>query len=186
MKKIMKIFKGFHYPLPLDFGGFLLKRVHQEDNYSACASYTFDPSCRYYIDDDQSDVNKLFGFSLGKHHNNSIRIGWRYREDNLEICYYVYRDGKRLPTKVIEKIELRDKPVTINLDLSYIREYNEVSIVIQSDTNKLCKCVEYEYEFPKEINFWSYGLGLYFGGNRTAPHTMKITRNFMMASWGRE
>lgn len=184
MKKIMKIFKGFHYPFPLDFGGYLVKKVNPDDNYIANTSYTFDPNCKYEIGEDQSDVNKLFGFSLGYHHRNSVRIGWRYRDGNLEICYYAYQNGKRLPTKVIEKIELKENPVTVDIDLSFDRELDEISIIVQTDIS--CKCINYEYSFQNNKPVWSYGLGLYFGGNKTAPHTMKVTRNYIDASWGRK
>lgn len=186
MKKILRIFKGCHYPFPLDFGGFLLRRITQDSVYNAFTRYTFYPSCKYEIGEDQSDVNKLFGLSLGNHHNNSIRIGWRYLNSKLEICYYAYKNGKRIPTKVIHALELmEDKPLTLDIGLIYNRKTNEVNISVElvspDDINIRWSNLIYELDDTKPL--WSYGLGLYFGGNRKSPHTIKITRDSATISW---
>jgi len=39
----------------------------------------FTPSCRYDIDKNQKDINKLFGVGyFPTHRKNSVRFGWRY------------------------------------------------------------------------------------------------------------
>lgn len=43
----------------------------------------------------QSDINKLYGFSEGNqsHHVNSARIGWRWYNNQLQLLAYVYNNN---------------------------------------------------------------------------------------------
>src|SRR5438552_4118608 len=61
--------------------------------------FKFDGNCLYpIVDTDDDDLNKLFGWSFGYHHKNSIRIAWRPDEkDNtkIQVHSYMYNEGKR-------------------------------------------------------------------------------------------
>ena len=51
----------------------------------------FDQSCIYSFSDRNSTnaINKIFGYSFGSnHHNNSFRLGWRCRNNLIEILAY--------------------------------------------------------------------------------------------------
>jgi hypothetical protein len=104
----------------------------------------FDESCRYdLVDEDQEDWNKLTGWSYGLHHQNSVRLGWKYNSkvDKILVCRYIYENGIR-----------REEDIT------------EYEIGIKHTMRLSSKLI------PK----WGYTLGLFFGGNKTAPHNMKI------------
>ena len=129
---------------------------------------TFDESCKYNLKSkDQADINKLFGLSYGWHHYNSDRIGWRYlvEEDVFEILTYSYVNGVRIPSillgyvKANEKFRAKVRTTIKNGKRFVVFELND-------------RCVAKEYKVSK---VWiKYTLGLYFGGNRTAPHDMKV------------
>ena len=72
--------------------------------------FMFTDSCMFDLhDEDQWDVNKLFGFSIGHHHNNSsFRFGWRPLLNNMtiEIVAYEYHDGWRMKTMPICEVKL--------------------------------------------------------------------------------
>jgi hypothetical protein len=142
----------------------------------------FTKSC-LYIPEKERDWNKLFGWSYGLHHNNSVRIGWRagvnyYEEDtrgdavpvlsyDIELCLYLYQDGHRyvypLPTNIdIEKgymieLEVKDK---------------EVQVIVTLDNKKI---IDRTVSTPKlKTTWWGYKLFPYFGGQEKAPHNMVI------------
>lgn len=172
MKKLI-IKKGHHYPCPIDFGGFLLKRFKPGMVYQLFTHFKFNDTCVYDIDKDQSDVNKLIGVSLGNHHKNSIRVGWRCKENSIEICGYLYQNGMRKPTIVITSI-----PVTVcefDLLLKYNSRIGTVSAELRQGSFIIGADV-WQFQYPYKKACWSYGLGLYFGGNRTAPKDMYIER----------
>ena len=86
----IKIKKGRHYPylIPIAFPFW----VKKNDVNSRKARFMFTDSCMFDLkDEDQWDVNKLFGFSIGHHHNNSsFRFGWRplLNKNTIEIVAY--------------------------------------------------------------------------------------------------
>jgi hypothetical protein len=61
--------------------------------------FKFDDSCVYpIIDTDDYDLNKLYGFSYGMHHKNSLRLGWRPCEKEvgkIQVHTYTYNNGVR-------------------------------------------------------------------------------------------
>lgn len=167
MKYLIK--KNQHYALPLQ----LLRKASQvsivsERKMSAIVS--FDESCRYGIGKDQSDINKLFGFSLGMHHTNSIRVGWRWFCDELQLCTYIYEKGVRLQEKVL-------------CTCDFHKEYKiDVKLWIVDNEYFACFFVDGSPVVSQKIatkvkKYVSYPLSLYFGGNCTAPHDMRIEMN---------
>jgi hypothetical protein len=129
---------------------------------------SFDESCKYNLKTkDQADINKLCGLSYGRHHYNLDRIGWRYlvEEDVFELLTYSYVDGVRIPSISLGKVKANEKfraKVTTVL--------NNGKRIVTFKLND--RCVAKEYKVSK---VWiKYTLGLYFGGNRTAPHDMVV------------
>jgi len=123
-----------------------------------------------FYDEDQHDVNKLFGFSIGMHHNNSFRFGWRPNEDlsKMEIVGYEYLNGLRIPTIPICEVYL-DK--WYRYEMKYIAETEQFQYTV-TDGNETHSTIH-----PVTLkNNWNFGyrLYLYFGGNKKAPHKIVI------------
>lgn len=126
----------------------------------------FDQSAVYNLgNNDQQDVNKLYGFSdCNSHHqNNSARFGWAYNleSNEVDIYAYVYNNGNRV-------IQL--------IGSAGINETNLYRITLEEGS--------YLFEFKnfaERVNRGSdCGFGLYyllypyFGGNAKSPHDIKI------------
>lgn len=172
----MKIKKGWHYGLPFPFPKLLLTK-----SYVKNIAIKFDETARYDIDTDQTDINKLFGFSYGFHHTNSDRIGWRYvpTSDKIELLLYSYVDT------LVYKRHLCF--ININ-DLYYIglkvipnkltKKRNIYTTIINMTTIgtavEIVQTNRFRFKFTAPWYALRYTLGLYFGGNRTAPHTIYI------------
>ena len=152
------VFKGWHFFMPPIFNFFRGSNLKRK--------VKFHPSCRYNLDNnDQYDVNKLFGFGYGleHHHKNSARFGWRYEPtiDKIILYAYVYHNKYRLITRLAE--------------LEFNKEY-ELAININGNAYFFSLDGKQIYNLggvtPKRTK---RELGAYFGGNQTAPHPMKIT-----------
>lgn len=156
-----RIRQGSHRALPFSFGIYW-------DKKSMSRKIIFNEDCRYDLDgEDQLDWNKLFGLGyLWSLHTDSARFGWRYKKekDCIEIAAYAYVGGERIMEYIgdIEigveaELTLTIQPDFYNFDFS--QEGYADFVTIPKTTNKKI----------------SYKLGLYFGGNKTAPHEMKVT-----------
>lgn len=162
----MIIKKGTHYARPLQLIKKLLG-IRYTNKRAMSAVVRFHSDCQYEIGKDQSDINKLFGFSLGMHHKNSIRVGWRWLNGNLELCSYIYENGVRLKEQVLCKCDFNtDYRIYVYL---YIEEgkycvYYYVNSELKHSQQLATKVKKYV----------SYPLSLYFGGNCKAPHDMII------------
>jgi len=128
----------------------------------------FDIDCEYKTKDpkNQKDINKLFGYSFGFHHKNSVRFGWRFNGEELEIVSYVYRDGKRV-NEWDENIYIGN----IECGKKYLFE-------IKMDDGKYFLSIRDEKHNLIGINYLNHGKKLfpigyhlwpYFGGNEKAP-----------------
>lgn len=159
--------EGRHYPSPCM--GINLKLFNKKTDFSTHFSVLFRQDCAYYIDTDQSDINKLYGFSYGMHHNESDRIGWRYLVDErkMELVLYSYVGGKVIK-KPITKIylgERHDIAMSVHIDKASGKRYIDINI----------DSFSYHYELESPKCYWfTYDVSLYFGGNRTAPHRMHV------------
>ena len=164
----IKIRKNRHYPLiPL----FFPKYIKKNKTTTIEREVLFTESCLYqFNDDDQYDLNKLFGFSVGHHFNNSFRFGWRpkFNEHKIEIFTYIYFEGKRLKSELIGEVNLNN---WINFRILYSNEGN-ITFVIFEDYNNM-KYKKISTNKPKKYG-WGYIMGLYFGGNKKAPHDIYI------------
>lgn len=164
----MIIEKNTHYARPLQLLKKLLGIRVCKTRKMSC-EVSFAESCRYDVGRDQSDINKLFGFSLGMHHTNSMRFGWRYvpSVDAIEIVTYIYRKGERLKEQHVNWVSL-GKRVRYTIEL---RKDGTVHFYAGE------RWSAGEIMGTQGKIFFSYPLSLYFGGNCTAPHDMLINYN---------
>jgi len=136
--------------------------------------FKFDSSAIYkFNDEDQYDINKLFGFSIGLHHHNSFRFGWRPNKnlDKIEILGYEYLNKKRLPEYKVCDVNLNE---WYNYQLKYDHLKNEISYTITKDN--LVYNISHLVQIKRKLNI-GYRLNLYFGGNKKAPHNIIIYKN---------
>ena len=130
----------------------------------------FDNTCKYELPkEDQEDINKLFGYTLGfNHHKDSARFGWFYQDKTIHLHAYVYDNGVR-KSKLIKNLDLNTQYVLTLVDEgdNWLFSVNDVWSVIGSV--KIPKSCEFKY---------GYKLWPYFGGNNTAPHDITIQMNY--------
>lgn len=127
----------------------------------------FDEAAEYTSQraNNQSDINKLIGFSqCTKHHKKeSARIGWRWYNDQLQLLGYVYNDSKR-SFKLLGSIPINQE-VNLRID-------------IENDGYRFSGDGLTETVIPRDSencdNGENYWLFPYFGGDETAPHDILI------------
>jgi len=117
------------------------------------------------IPENQHDVNKIYGMSdFGvRHQKYSIRLGWRYIENNLELCWLRHEDGVHSSATI--KIIQPDVIYNATID---IKTFYYV-IVIDNDTTLVRRRPEGNWGLIRR-----YYLYPYFGGNEYAPHDITI------------
>lgn len=160
--------EGRHRASPLSLG---LHLGREEDTYEVM----FDESCRYDLGDiDQLDYNKLFGWSYGMHHNNSIRVGWRYNlyQEQIELVLYMYKDGQRVDMEYLHTVFV---PLNTKIKIRLTNAWGKPALAIFSKTYSKYTIDMADYKLiPEYKPTWGYNLGLYFGGDKPAPHDMKV------------
>ena len=190
----LKIKKNKHYSFPRFFTT-LPKWVSGKKTTKMLRSYMFTESCLFDLhDEDQHDVNKLFGFSIGWHHKTSFRFGWRPNLENrtIEIVGYEYHDGVRQPTMTIGFVKLNQwynfkltynpisplvpeqnflQPiVAIQRSFYEVRTTNETPVWLSSFSHR-----DNRFNLKKKCGL-GYTLGIYFGGNEKAPQNITIMK----------
>jgi hypothetical protein len=150
----MTIKKGTHAPLRLPHLILKPKVLKYE--------VTFTPSCVYYIRQDQSDINKLFGIGYFPNHSqNSVRFGWRYGVGNwVDIFAYSYINNERI-YNLIGMVE-------IGKAHTFMITPGQSSHTLQVLGKGIYHTV------PLYRQGAGYLLRPYFGGNQTAPHDIEI------------
>jgi hypothetical protein len=133
----------------------------------------FDRTSQYYHGNiDQYDINKLFGLSYGLHHKNSVRFGWRSVGNfspKIEILSYCYVDGRRVS-------EEDDNLFIAMINIGEWYTYR-INVCEKDYTFTIFKNGQTvgRIEIPhRGITWWGYHLYPYFGGNRKAPHDIRI------------
>lgn len=159
---IFRIPKGKHRARPLRFGIWWRRGIFQW-------KVTFAKSCRYDLGGpDQQDVNKLIGVGyFPGHHKNSARFGWRYWPvtDTIELLAYCYNNGERI-TKHLGYCKIG---VTYRIEL-FAAMWAYYFMLDDAEGNAIAQA-----EVVHTNKRWlQYQLGTYFGGNRLAPHEIKI------------
>jgi hypothetical protein len=133
----------------------------------------FDSTAAYELpEEDQEDVNKLFGFGYfkGGHHKDSARFGWNYNPLNgrVRLYAYCYVDGERIIEELCE-IRLHIK---VRLLIS-IYETKRYVFSVHDGFNNWREIGTTEIQFNHDKK-WKYKLGCFFGGNNPSPHDMII------------
>jgi hypothetical protein len=159
---IFRIPQGNHRALPIHFGFWFRRKVF---NWRVA----FLDTCRYDLGTpDQLDINKLVGIGyLPGHHTHSARFGWRYwiGRDDIELVAYCYVNGERI-TKHIGYLTIGE---TYGIGL-YTTQTHYYFTLDDKDNNALA-----DVEVMHNNKGWfQYRLGIYFGGNKTAPREMHI------------
>ena len=117
------------------------------------------------IPENQDDVNKIYGFSdFGvRHQKYSIRLGWRYIDNKIELCWLRHEEGRHSSATIrtIEPNEMYN--ATINITTFYYQ------IVVEGDTTLVRRRPEGNWGIVRR-----YYLYPYFGGNEYAPHDITI------------
>ena len=113
----------------------------------------------------QHDINKLYGMSdcgESDHHKKSVRLGWRWLKNRLEIHGYAYKNSEpKANSNIVTTVPLnKEIPMSIELrDSLYVFTVDGVTSELKrgctgdGDGNKL---------YP------------YFGGDEMAPHDITI------------
>jgi len=137
-------------------------------NYSKDTAFDwnviFDSSAIYQTVDstNQMDINKLIGWSdCGDNHTeNSIRFGWRWLNDELEIHWFKHENGSFSFDKIC--------------NVSLCTEHDYGLIIRDWDYQMMVDgtCVWIPRNCPYEGK--RYQLYPYFGGDETAPHNINI------------
>ena len=132
--------------------------------YNECVEFVFYfNDTHLYSDELQTDdINKLYGITSPKIHENSARFGWRnIKGDTIEVFAYWYRNGVR-GFKLLGRTTPY-KQDYYKIDVTghrYTFQYNGTVFVVENTKN-----IAAFRAFP------------YFGGDEPAPHYMffKIT-----------
>lgn len=173
--------KGRHYPCLIPIGFPIW--VKKNEGTHRTAKFMFTDSCMFDLkDEDQWDVNKLFGFSIGHHHRgSSFRFGWRPKleTNTIEIVAYEYHSGFRLKTMSICEVELNK---WYKFRIGYLPHLNKTTYHIGDIKTKKMIKDRFLVDFVNNVNLakksgLGYKLGVYFGGNEKAPQDITIYKD---------
>jgi hypothetical protein len=178
---IFHINKGRHRARPFRFGIWWNRKAFAR-------KVVFANNCRYELPgDDQLDTNKIFGVGylawprimykkrwwtfnrtlVPMHRIYSARFGWRYlpQSGKMELLAYCYDKGKR----IVEGVAPCDVGQLYRLHLNITA--NEYRFTVIDSHGKILGQTIIAKRHGKKLQ---YRLGLFFGGNRTAPQQMTI------------
>jgi len=132
--------------------------------------------------ENQLDWNKLFGLSGNwHHHDDSIRLGWRYNNETnkIEFCVYSYKDGMRvvkdktmLGFDLFPSIEVGE---TINFVFNYGSKKGEGLYLVRGYTKRTGGSCFFPFVFKLPIHYLLYP---YFGGNEKAPTDIVLDMSY--------
>ena len=117
------------------------------------------------IPENQDDVNKIYGFSdFGvRHQKYSIRLGWKYMDNELQLCWLRHEQGVHSSAK----IRAIEPDVIYNATID-IKTFYYV-IVIDNDTTLVRRRPEGNWGLIRRNYLYPY-----FDGNEYAPHDITI------------
>lgn len=156
--------KGHHQAFPYDWmrwWPFLIRPCRIQ------RMVKFDRSASYSLGEDQLDENKLFGVSFFIPHKNSARISWRWDDaiSAFVLSAYTYIDGKREIKPICQCHANRWYKCSISISKHATWIFSVIDDA-GNTTGHYCS---------GKRTFFALLLGLYFGGNKTAPHDMWIS-----------
>lgn len=151
------IFKGKHYSNKNGMASVKTSNLSFKVKFDSSAIYTT------VKNENQTDINKLFGFSdnNAQHHEYSARFGWRWSDNALRLFAYTYNKGIRSFKELgnVEPGKENDCSIAVSGD-TYIFTLNGV----QTTMPRASTTIEAE----------GYRLYPYFGGDEVAPHDIAI------------
>lgn len=124
-------------------------------------------------------------FSIGNyivikpHHWNSIRFVWNCLEGKIAMAPYVFKNGERVNKPYFADQSgatlLFNTDIYYKLVMSVRKETSEARLIIyEGQSSDLYMDFDVTtMKMPKWFVLYQY-LDLYFGGNKTAPHTMRL------------
>jgi hypothetical protein len=158
----MTIKKGTHAP-------FRLPRILISPS-ELIYKITFTDSCKYKInEEDQLDINKLFGIGyLPNHHNSSVRFGWVSNPTEQGISIYAYWYANKIRNwQYMGEVPLY-APNYYSISVSGTKHTLQVHSPYPNTREGLRATVDVK------TSAISYLLRPYFGGNQKAPHDITI------------
>lgn len=128
-------------------------------------SFIFSPET--LTDPGNSQINKLFGWSLDPFNNNSIRVGWKAVHGKIQLWSYFHKDGKiwNEGQKLLYTIEV-NRPVNISIT----KTKDSVMFNISQGESGIIELVPYD----KKCSMFGWEMNPYFGGVQPAPNDMQI------------
>ena len=163
------IAKGKHYPEGWNLSGYALGATHCGlQTMTRTVMFTNSALVQPGIPDCDNDINKLFGWSYGYHHRNSIRVGWRVDpvRDQITLFLYMYENGN------LRQIRLANVKANDAYDVTLMHNHSTGAVSLQARNTTFNRSI---------INQWKggrpgcgYRLGLYHGGNCPAKSDIEI------------
>ena len=163
---------GCHKPDSEGYKTYIIKKGKHRSTYAYNTtkkdtfnwSVIFDSSAIYTTQDslNQYDINKLIGWSdCGEDHlEASIRFGWRWLNDSLEIHWFKHENGHFSFAKICS--------ISLCEPHDYCLKFNSSKYDLCVDET----CVSVDRSCSN--NYRKYKLYPYFGGEESAPHSIKI------------
>ena len=164
--RLITVYKGTHFAIPNNFGGFFVQKVEGTGTFTADSVYDLK-------DVDQFDWNKFTGIAFAplEPDLNSAMVGWRYNltTEEFEIGPYYNVDKARIspqgPSQIIS--------VPVGETFNYLVDYTGVTLSYGDRT---------VYKpFPEGLtpNVWTaVRISGWFGGNEVAPRTVSYYIKF--------
>ncbi len=164
--RLITIYKGTHFAIPNNFGGFFVDKVQGTGTFTSDSVYDLK-------DEDQFDWSKFTGiaFTPLEPDRDSVMVGWRYNltTQEFEIAPFYNVDKARiLPVRA----DIISVPVDQTFD--YLVDYTGVTLSYGDKT--VFK------PFPEGLtpNLWTaVRVSGWFGGNEVAPRTLSYYITFV-------
>ena len=164
--RLITVYKGTHFAIPNNFGGFFVQKVQGTGTFTADSVYDLKVV-------DQFDWNMFTGIAFAplEPDLNSVMVGWRYNltTEEFEIGPYYNVDKARIspqgPSEIIS--------VPVGETFNYLVDYTGVTLSYGDRT--VIK------PFPEGLtpNVWTaVRISGWFGGNEVAPRTVSYYIKF--------
>lgn len=168
---IYTVNEGAHYFSPRQYG------THSGIE-TLFKTVTFDSSCIYKLgNEDDADINKLFGWGVGITSAHSVRIGWNCASDSgIDLYAYFHYNGKRWSVPKDSLLQGKGQRIgrsflpNIPISCTIHRARDAISFTVK----QLARTENYVVRFANFPNGWGWVQYPYFGGTSVAPHRMTI------------
>ena len=143
------------------------------DKKSVSRKVTFGLNCVYDLEgeEDDLDVNKIFGLGYLWNKDDSARFGWNYNNitNRVDLFAYYHVNGLRDFTKICS--------VSVGLQYLMILNINDQSYSFSVASISTGDEIGNHIVIKTHKKKWSYNMGMYFGGTLKAPHDITIEIN---------